>query len=57
MVLSFKNGATKLNHNNKNDSNYVVYDDDDDAFALDSFIENAILENQDQKQSGSIVNR
>jgi len=57
MVLSFKNCATKLNHNNKNDSNYVVYDDDDDAFALDSFIENAILENQDQKQSGSIVNR
>jgi len=50
-VFSFKNGATKLNHNNKNDSNYVVYNDDDDAFALDSFLEKAILENQDQEQS------
>jgi len=26
-----------------------VYDDDDDAFALDSFLEKAILENQHQE--------
>jgi len=38
-----------LNHNDKNDSIYVAYDDDEeaDASALDSFLEQAILDNQD----------
>jgi len=45
---AFKDGATKLNHNNKNDFNYVVYDDDD-ASALESLLELAIIENQDQE--------
>jgi len=40
---AFKDAATRLKHNNKNESNYVVYDDEEetDASALDSFLEQA----------------